>query len=208
MGWHLAEGDKLSPVTHFLTGWAIANTVPSLKRRDRALITLASVVPDIDGLGIVPELLTRHSAHPLDWFSLYHHRLHNLAFAVFITAIALALANRTWLTGAMALASFHVHLFEDVIGARGPDGYQWPIPYLSPFSHTANITWSHQWALNAWPNFAITIALLAVTLYLAWSRGFSPLEMVSTRADRAFVNTLRRRFPRARSIDVVQRRAS
>lgn len=185
----------MSPITHFLTGWAIANTVPSLKRRDRALITLAGVVPDIDGLGIVPELLTRHSAHPLDWFSLYHHRLHNLAFAMVVTAIALALANRTWLTGVMAFASFHVHLFEDVIGARGPDGYQWPIPYLSPFSHAADITWSHQWALNAWPNVAITIALLLVTLYLAWKRGFSPLEMISTRADGAFVQALRARFP-------------
>jgi inner membrane protein len=189
----------MNPVTHFLTGWAIANTVPSLQRRDRALITLASVVPDIDGLGIVPELLTRHSAHPLDWFSLYHHRLHNLAFAIVVTAVALVLANRTWLTCAMAFTSFHIHLFEDVIGARGPDGYQWPIPYLRPFSHAAAITWSHQWALNAWPNFAITSALLLVTLYLAWSRGFSPLEMISGRADSVFVQTLRARFPRMKT---------
>lgn len=186
----------MSPITHFLTGWAIANTVPSLKRRDRAFITLACVVPDVDGLGIVPELLTRHSAHPLDWFSLYHHRLHNLAFAVFVTAVVLALANRTWLTAVMAFTSFHVHLFEDIIGARGPDGYQWPVPYLSPFSHAADITWSHQWAFNGWPNFAITIALLGITLYLAWRRGFSPLEMISARADCAFVQALRARFPR------------
>ena len=125
-----------------------------------------------------------------------------------VTAIALAFANRTWLTGMMAFGNFHVHLFEDVIGARGPEGYRWPIPYLSPFSHAADITWSHQWVLNAWPNFAITAALLVVTLYLAWSRGFSPLEMVSTRADHAFVDTLRTRFPRVRSTDAVQRRAS
>jgi inner membrane protein len=188
----------LSPVTHFLTGWAIANSVPSLKRRDRALIALAGVAPDIDGLGIVPELLTRHSAHPLDWFSLYHHRLHNLAFAIVVTAVALILANRTCVTGAMVFASFHVHLFEDVIGARGPDGYQWPVPYLSPLSHAGDITWSHQWALNAWPNFAITITLLAIALYLAWSRGFSPLEMVSPHADHVFVHTLRARFLRAK----------
>lgn len=62
-----------------------------------------------------------------------------------VTAIALAFANRTWLTGMMAFGNFHVHLFEDVIGARGPEGYQWPIPYLSPFPHAADITWSHQW---------------------------------------------------------------
>lgn len=186
---------KLSPVTHFLTGWVFANSVPSLTARDRALITLAGVVPDIDGLGAIPDLLTRNSAHPLQWFSLYHHQLHNLGFALLIAALALTLANRRWVTGGMALVSFHLHLFEDIIGARGPDGYQWPIPYLKPFSDAANITWSGQWALNAWPNFAITIALLMVTVYLAWSRGYSPLEMVSARAERAFVETLRRRVP-------------
>lgn len=92
--------------------------MPSLKRRDCALITLACVVSDIDGLGIVPELLTRHSAHPLAWFSLYHHRLHNLEFAIAVTAVAWILVNRTWLTCAMVFTTFHVHLFEHVIGAR------------------------------------------------------------------------------------------
>ncbi len=71
----------MSPVTHFLTGWVFANCA-KLERRDRAIVTLACVAPDMDGLGIVPELLTRHSAHPLLWFTLYHHSLHNLAFAV------------------------------------------------------------------------------------------------------------------------------
>jgi hypothetical protein len=56
------------------------------------------------------------------------------------------------------------------------------------------LTWSGQWQLNAWPNFAITGALLALMFYLAWRRGFSPLEMVSGRADRAFVKALRERF--------------
>jgi inner membrane protein len=42
---------------------------------------------------------------------------------------------------------------------------------------------------------ALTIALLLVTLWLAWCRGFSPLEMISTKADAALVATLRQRFP-------------
>ncbi|MGO9084724.1 MAG: hypothetical protein ACLQBK_05815 [Candidatus Sulfotelmatobacter sp.] len=50
--------------------------------------------------------------------------------------------------------------------------------------------------MNAWPNVAITIALLFGTLWLAWRRGFSPLEMISAKADAAFVEALRRRFPR------------
>ena len=96
--------------------------------------------------------------------------------------------------------AFHSHILGDVIGARGPDGYQWPIPYLLPFSRTPELVWSGQWALNAWQNFVITAIALSLTFYIAWSRGHSPLEIFSSRADRAFVETLRTRFPRRRSM--------
>jgi inner membrane protein len=185
----------MSPVTHFLTGWVFANCA-RLDRRERALVTLASVTPDIDGLGIIPELLTRNSAHPLLWFSMYHHSLHTLAFGLAVAAVAFALAKQKWKTGLLALVSFHVHLFEDVLGSRGPDGDPWPIPYLKPFSSTMELTWHGQWQLNAWPNVAITVALLMTTFWLAWWRGFSPLEMISQKGDVAFVAALRRRFPR------------
>ena len=172
----------------------LANCV-RLDRKDRALVTLACVVPDVDGLGIIPEVLTRNSAHPLLWFTLYHHSLHTLAFAVIIAALAFALATRKWATGLLAFLSFHLHLFEDVLGSRGPDGYQWPIPYLYPFSSSLQFAWSGEWGLNAWPNVALTIALVLVTLWLAWRRGFSPLEMLSIRADSVLVATIRQRFP-------------
>ncbi len=165
-----------------------------MERKDRAIVTLAGVAPDIDGLGIIPELLTRHSTHPLLWFSIYHHSLHNLTFALVIAAIGFVVATQKWKTCLLALLSFHLHLFEDVLGSRGPDGYQWPVPYLAPFS-SQQLIWRGQWGLNAWPNVLITIALLLVTLWLAWRRGFSPLEMVSARADTLLVTALRRRFP-------------
>jgi inner membrane protein len=190
----------MSPVTHFLTGWVFANCA-KLERRDRALVTLASVAPDIDGLGIVPELLTRNSTHPLLWFTLYHHSLHTLAFALVVAAIAFLLARNKWVTGLLSLVSFHLHLLEDVVGSRGPDGYQWPIPYLEPFSSSLQLAWRGEWGLNAWPNVVITVALLLVTFWLAWWRGFSPLEMVSTRVSIAFVNALRQRFSRVSAPD-------
>ena len=186
----------MSPVTHFLTGWVFANCA-KLQPKERALVTLACVAPDVDGLGIVAELLTRNSPHPLLWFTLYHHSLHNLAFALVVAAAAFLLAWHRWKTGFSALASFHLHLFEDILGSRGPDGYQWPIPYLKPFSSSWQLAWGGEWGLNAWPNVAITVALLLVTFWLAWRRGFSPLEMISTRADLAAVRTLRQRFPRS-----------
>ena len=188
----------MSPVTHFLTGWVFANCT-KIGPRERAIVALASVAPDIDGLGIIPELLTRDSAHPLLWFSLYHHSLHTLLFLV-IAGAAFLLATQKWKTGLFALLSFHLHLFEDLLGSRGPDGYQWPIPYLRPFSSTLQLTWQGQWQLNAWPNIAITAVLLGTTLWLARRRGFSPLEMISAKLDRGLVEALRHRFPsRAKS---------
>jgi inner membrane protein len=186
----------MSPVTHFLTGWVFANCA-KLEPRDRAIVALACVAPDVDGLGIVPELLTRNSSHPLFWFTLYHHSLHTLAFALVVAAIACALARQRRKTGILALVSFHLHLFEDVLGSRGPDGYQWPIPYLAPFSSAVQLVWRGQWGLNAWPNVALTVVLLLITFWLAWRRGFSPLEMISLKADDAFVQALRKRIPRA-----------
>jgi inner membrane protein len=183
----------MSPVTHFFTGWVLANCAP-LARRDRALVTLASMIPDVDGLGLVPQLLTANSAHPLMWFSRYHHSLHTLVFALAISLLAFAMARRKWLTALLALLSFHLHLLEDVLGSRGPDGYQWPIPYLKPFS-SVQIAWSRQWALNAWPNAAITAVLILFSLWLARARGFSFMEIFSRTADAGLIAWLRERFP-------------
>lgn len=185
----------MSPVTHFFTGWVLANCA-CLDRRDRAIVTLACVVPDVDGLGIIPELLTRNSAHPLLWFSQYHHSLHNLGFALVVAFVAFLLAVQKWKTASLAFLSFHIHLIEDLAGSRGPDGYQWPIAYLSPFSSRLQLTWHGQWALNAWQNVVITAGLLLATFYLTWRNGFSPLEMFSQRAERAYMRVFRYRFPR------------
>lgn len=188
----------MSPVTHFLVGWALANTT-ELNRRERATVTIAGVIPDIDGIGIVAEKLTQTWDRPLIWYSKYHHVItHNLGFALLVVGATFLVATRRWKTAALAFVSFHLHLLGDLVGARGPDGYQWPIPYLLPFSDAWEWTWQGQWALNAWPNFVITIAILLVTFYLTWMRGYSPLEMVSSSADRTFVGALRQRFPHPR----------
>jgi membrane-bound metal-dependent hydrolase YbcI (DUF457 family) len=186
----------LNPITHFFMGWAVANSVPSLGKRDRAIVTLASVVPDLDGLGIVVEQLTQNSSHPLYWWSDYHHILgHNLGFALVVTALAAVLARKKFTTTLLAFFGFHLHLLADLVGARGPDGQQWPIPYLLPFSNKLQLTWAGQWALNAWPNIVITALLIVLALILARRRGFSPLEMFSARTDAALVVALRARFP-------------
>ena len=186
----------MSPITHFLVSWAVAG-VSGLGRRERAAIALAGIAPDLDGLGIVPELLTRGSTHPLPWFSEYHHVLgHNLGFAIVVTIAGFLFARaQRWKTALLVLLSFHLHLLGDLIGARGPDGFQWPIPYLLPFSHRLDIIWHGQWALNAWPNFVITGIGLIIMFVIARNRGYSPLEIISKRADATFVSAVRNRFP-------------
>jgi len=224
----------MSPVTHFFAGWLLASVSPTgrpttLTRREKALVVAAAVAPDIDGIGIIPELLTRNTSHPLLWFSQYHHSLHTLAFALVCTLAGYLIAgpmattgpfaasryssdftfgpairkprpsNRhlpthPWLTAFLVFVSFHLHLLCDLIGARGPDGDQWPIPYLKPFSNAIQLTWHGQWALNAWQNFVITGFFLVATFWIAWRDAASPLELVSQPANRALARTLRQRF--------------
>jgi inner membrane protein len=181
----------MSPITHFFTGWLLANTA-RFRRRERALVTAAAVVADVDGFGALPEALTENSAHPLTWYTEYHHALHTAAFAVLVAAAAWAIASRRWKTALFALLAFHLHLLQDVAGSRSFSGYQWPIPYLRPFSNW-QWTWTGQWTLNGWQNLAITACLLLLTLWLAWAQGRSPVELFSPRADAAVVAVLRRR---------------
>jgi hypothetical protein len=183
----------MSPVTHFLTGWVLANAV-DLNRRDRAIVTIAAVAPDVDGLGIVAEILTRHSQHPLLWFSDYHHALHTLPFALFVFVCAFLISTRKWISATLAFVAFHLHLLEDLVGSRGPDGFVWPIPYLFPFSNRWIWTWGGQWKLDAWPNVALTIVFLCVTVWIAVKRGVSPVDIFAPTADRSVVAALRKRF--------------
>lgn len=186
----------MNPITHFLIGWTVAETAGLKSRRDRALVALAGVVPDLDGLGVVAEKATLAAGweEPLLWWTLYHHTLcHNLGFGLMLTVLAVLLAERK-VVAPLVLLTFHLHLLADLVGARGPDGYLWPIPYLLPFSDAWEWTWDGSWALNAPPNVALTVVLLALAMRWAWARGHSPVELFSKRGDEAFVRTLRERF--------------
>jgi inner membrane protein len=188
----------MNPITHVLSGWAVAELfAPNLTWREKAIITSAAVMPDIDGLGLIAELATRDSSRPLLWWTEYHHVLgHNLMFAVAVALLAFVMASEASrkLVAALAFVAVHLHIAGDVVGSRGPDNYQWPIPYLYPFTGAVQLTWSGQWYLNAWPNVLITIVLLVLTASMAWRRGYSVVGIISARADEAFVHVLRSRF--------------
>ena len=191
----------MNPITHLLVSWTVG-AAGGADGRDRALATLAGVAPDADGLGLAVDLLTAASASPTDLWGRYHHVLgHNLGFGLAVGGAAWVLGRRRLRAAGLALATFHLHLVGDVVGARGPDGDAWPFSYLAPFSDAWVWQWSGQWELDAWPNIALTALLLATVLHAAWRHGISPLELLSARVHGAFVAALRARFgrPPARS---------
>ncbi len=189
----------MNPITHLLTGWAL--TLPwDLERRDRTLVVLASVAPDVDAAGAIGDLVQGRSLDSFELYARYHHVLgHNVLFAALVTLACLFLARRTLLVGALGALAVHLHFVADVVGSAGPDGSQWDVPYLLPFSRSWQWAVPWQWALNAWPNIVLTLVLLALAFYVGWSRGFSPVGLLSERADGAFIATLRRRFGEPRS---------
>ena len=68
------------------------------------------------------------------------------------------------------------------------------MPYLLPLSNAWQWIWEGQWVLNSWQNLLITFSVMGTSFYLAWKTGYSPLEMVSAKADKSFIATLRNRF--------------
>lgn len=183
----------MSPITHLLAGWTVANGA-RLEQRDRLLVTLAGVVSDTDGLGVLADLVRRNSAGAFDYYQRFHHVLfHNLLFGMALTAVAFFRGVRKRVAAALVFLSFHLHLLGDIVGSRGIGDDYWAFPYFTPFS-SYGVVWKGQWPLNGWQNFVITAVLLALMFFLAWKRGYSPLEMVSLKVDEAFVQSIRNRF--------------
>ncbi|MDF1661752.1 MAG: metal-dependent hydrolase [Planctomycetota bacterium] len=185
----------MSPVSHFLISWVVANTVPDLDRRERAFIAVAGIAPDIDGFGAPFEILTKGTANELNWFGDYHHVLcHNGLFCIILALLAVYFArNRKKLVAFFVLLTSHAHLLCDLVGSQGPDGSHWPIPYFSPFNSELGLTWAGQWELNSWQNYSITAIVLVTTIWLAIRRGYSPVEIISQKADKVVVEAFQNR---------------
>ena len=183
----------MNPVTHGLVSWIVANA-PGTDRRERQAITIAGIAPDIDGFGYPVEVLTATSAQPLEWFHRFHHHLtHNALACVVFAGLAFAWTRGSWRAAGLALATASLHLLCDLVGSRGPDGNQWPLPLFQPFAD-GECTWSGQWPLVSWQNTVITLGAFIATIALAVRRGFSPVEIVSLSGDRRFIEILRARL--------------
>ena len=183
--------------THFLAGWLVAAPKEGLSPRERGAIAFAGVAPDLDGLGLLVDKVNGWRGHESFYYETWHHVLaHNIGGALLFSGICAAVARkgRRRTVALLAFASVHLHLFFDLLGSKGGDGSQWPIPYLSPFSQAWQLTWRGQWVFNSWQNTTILALLLGATLWAAWNYGRSPVSLLSHRWDAEVVAALRARF--------------
>lgn len=184
----------MSPITHFLAGWAIFE--PSLtNNRDKAIVCLAGVIPDLDGLGIVIDFITRLLGLPETNFYHSWHRLygHGIVAAIFFTLLASSIGINKITVAIATFLNVHLHFFCDLIGSRGstPEDL-WGLYYLGPFNTHYEIVWTGQWQLVSWQNTVITIILMVITLERACRKGYSPVGLISKKADAIFINVLRK----------------
>jgi len=175
--------------THGLISWVVAESVPGLDRRDRALVLAGGLIPDLDALTIIGG-----SACYQEW-----HRLicHNVLFAG-LCVVAAGIFSKKVTTALLVLVTIHLHFLCDVLGSAGPDGSIWPVPYWLPFLRGEEhyIRWSGQWQLASWPNYAITAGALVACAFLGLTKKRTFVETFSKRADAAVVEVLERRLGR------------
>ena len=190
----------MSPITHLLAGWTLLEKT-QITARDRTLVVLAGLAPDIDGLGIVVDFATRSLGMPeTDYYQAYHRIYgHGIGAAIVFSAIVCVLGTSRLRAALCAFLSVHLHFLCDLLGSRGsaPEDI-WPIYYLEPFSEAWTISWSGHWPVVGWQNMLITLLLMLVALARAVSAGYSPVGLFSKRADAAFVAILRTRWEQMR----------
>ncbi len=197
----------MSPITHYLAGWAVLERF-QVSQRDKALVALAGIAPDLDGLGIVIDFATRALALPeTNYYQMFHRVYgHGLAAALLIAAAAAMLSAQRQRVALCAFISVHLHYVCDLLGSRGTSAEDvWGIHYFSPFSTAHGIAWSGQWPLVSWQNLLITAVLLAFIMARAAKTGYSPLAAFSVRADTEFIVTLRKWLRRSKPADTDRR---
>lgn len=167
---------------HLLISWV--STVQLLQeRRERALVALVGVIPDMDGIGIFIDNFTGTTA----FFLKYHHRIgHSLLSGIILVFLAVVLARRQRaIVCLLSACTFSLHMVCDLVGSKGPDGYQWPLYLFYPLNPGYELTWSGQWGLDAWQNQVIMLLAVLLCCFYAVTRQISFLEVASQKFDQA-----------------------
>ena len=186
----------MSPLTHFMASWLVAAATTE-NPRDRRLITIAGVIPDTDGFGMIADMVKSvATGEPTTFFyyQRYHHYLgHGWPAAIVFTLAFACVARQRWRTALLCLAMFHLHLLCDFIASRGPTpGDIWPILYGEPVSRHPVWMWKGQWQLDGWQNRIIAVLLVFAVLGVTARRGISCLEVFNRRLDAGFARVIQK----------------
>lgn len=165
-------------VGHAQVGWFMARAC-KVEARDRKLVALACMLPDVDGLTIL-------GGYDL-YFAGHHVWLHSVFAAALFAALMAVFARRRLLVAALSLLGVLLHLLSDGFGllALAP---LWPVS-----------TWIF------WPNdgrywvafvgeVIVPALLIAAQVALARREGTSILELLPARAEGWVRARLRERF--------------
>lgn len=183
----------MTPPQHFIISWVVANSA-DLDRRSRVGITLAGILPDVDGLGYFVDRANLRFDVYSHYYMDYHHFIgHNLFAGLFIAGMMACFCQRKLTVFLLSLLAFHLHLLADLAGSMGGDGYQWPIYYLYPILPDFTLTWSGQWELSSWKNSAIGISFFVIALIIAHYKQVTFFEFFSTKIEKKVIEVARRR---------------
>jgi len=186
----------MSPIAHFIGSWLVA-TVAVNNPRDRRLVTLAGILPDADGLGMLVDMaksITTGQEMNFLYYQKFHHLwLHGWPGALLVAGTLASFANQRWRVALGCLVTFHLHLLCDLLGSRGPSPADlWPICYGEPLLRHPVWFWKAQWRLDGWQNTVIFLAIFGLSLWVTVKRGYSFAELFGRRADTTFTEVLRK----------------
>jgi inner membrane protein len=183
----------MTPPQHLIISWVVANSV-TLDRRARVCITLAGILPDVDGLGYVIDRINLRFDIYSNYYTDYHHFIgHNIFAGLLIASMMAYFCQHKIAVFLLSLLTFHLHLLADLAGSMGGDGYQWPIYYLYPLMPDLAITWSEQWELSSWRNSAIGSSFFIIALIIARYRRVTFFELFSARIEQKVAEVMRQR---------------
>ncbi|MBF0119666.1 MAG: metal-dependent hydrolase [Desulfobacterales bacterium] len=186
----------MSPITHLLISWRFAE-ITSQNERNCAFVTWAGVLPDIDGLGVIIDMLYNFFGYnsPMFYHRFHHIVLHGLFGSIIIPFFFTIRAKDKLKFFLTAFLCVHIHLICDIVGSRGPTELDiWPIYYLEPFSEQLKLSWSGQWELNSWQNILITSFILGGVFVKTIRNGHSIVSIFNKEADAIFVKVVQQRW--------------
>ena len=184
----------MSPITHFIGSWLVAAAAAD-NPRDRRLVTLAGILPDADGFGLVVDVIKSFASGQdptYFYYQKYHHLwLHGWPAALLIACSLACFAHRRWRVAFWCVVTFHLHLLCDLLGSRGPSPADlWPICYSEPLFRHPIWFWTGQWRLDGWQNQLSFVVVFATSLWVAVNRGHFFVEVFNRRLNAIFVGVL------------------